>query len=57
VRWPENMAMSGSGLCEGLHHIFLTFWVLLGQAKSTIKKAKICRSAPGENQAMINKNL
>ena len=36
VRRPENMAMSGSGLCEaflpvrqGLHYIFLTFWVLL----------------------------
>ena len=51
VRRPENMAVSGSGRCEVSPYIFLTFWVLLGQAKSTIKKqyvfsgSKTCFSA------------
>ena len=37
VRRPENMSVSGSGMCEGSEYIFLTFWVLLCQDKSTIE--------------------
>lgn len=54
VRWHENMTVSGSCLCEGSGYIFLTFWVLLGQAKSTKRKIFTINdhsSFSGENES------